>query len=45
MKKPNEKEIIKIFQKQLGNKKFVLSLDTSIAIEKYITKRGGTVKR
>ena len=29
----------------LGYKKFVLSLDTSIAIEKYITKRGGTVKR
>ena len=29
----------------LGYKKFVISLDTSIAIEKYITKRGGTVKR
>jgi len=29
----------------LGYKKFVSSLDTSVAIEKYITKRGGTVKR
>ncbi|MFB3047586.1 MAG: phosphomannomutase [Nitrosopumilaceae archaeon] len=30
---------------ELGYKKFVLSLDTSISIEKYITKMGGTVQR
>ena len=29
----------------LGYKKFVLSLDTSISVEKYITKKGGTVQR
>ena len=30
---------------ELGCKKFVLSLDTSVSIEKYIKKRGGTVSR
>jgi len=30
---------------ELGYKKFVLSLDTSVSIEKYITKMGGTVQR
>ena len=29
----------------LGYKKFVLSIDTSISIEKYIIKRGGTVQK
>ena len=30
---------------ELGCKKFVLSLDTSVSIEKYIKKRGGTISR
>jgi len=30
---------------ELGHKKFVLSIDTSISIEKFITEKGGTVQR
>ncbi|MCV0431727.1 phosphomannomutase [Nitrosopumilus sp.] len=30
---------------ELGYKKFVLSIDTSVSIEKYIKERGGTVQR
>ena len=30
---------------QLGYKKFVLSIDTSVSIERYIIERGGTVQR
>ena len=30
---------------ELGYKKFVLSIDTSMSIEKYITEKGGTIQR